>query len=96
MPEAPDSLRQPPGCLLLDPRDTVAVAMRRLDAGETVPVGAPDVQAPGVQARGDIPSGHKVAVLPVRRSDPVRKFGQVIGHATAWGTTSSSPGRSAR
>ncbi|QIK73097.1 altronate dehydratase [Propioniciclava coleopterorum] len=32
---------------------------------------------------GAVPAGHKVAVRPVRAGSPVRKFGHVIGYATA-------------
>ena len=64
-----------PSALTIDPRDDVAVALAPISAGEPV--------AEGVTAAADIPPGHKVALKPVAKGDPVRKYGWPIGHATA-------------
>ena len=63
-----------PSVLRLHPDDDVAVAVRALTAGETVD---------GVTATTDIPAGHKIALKPVPVGGQVRKYGQVIGAATA-------------
>jgi altronate hydrolase len=63
-----------PAILRIDPEDDVAVALRALEAGETV--------APGVAVRGPVPKGHKVALKPVALGAPVRKYGWPIGRAT--------------
>jgi altronate hydrolase len=60
--------------LLLHPDDDVAVALRELTAGE---------QALGVVVVGTVASGHKIALHDLRVSDSVRKYGQIIGVATA-------------
>ncbi|RYY23852.1 MAG: altronate dehydratase [Sphingomonadales bacterium] len=57
----------------IDPRDSVATALRDLAAGET---------ALGVTLSADVPKGHKVAVKVVAVGDPVLKFGFPIGRAT--------------
>ena len=63
-----------PSVLRLHPDDDVAVAVRPLSAGETVD---------GVTATADVPAGHKIALKPVGVGGQVRKYGQVIGAATA-------------
>ncbi|RYE03717.1 MAG: altronate dehydratase [Sphingomonadales bacterium] len=57
----------------IDPRDSVATALRDMIAGET---------ALGVMLTADVPKGHKVAVKSVAQGDTVRKFGFPIGRAT--------------
>ena len=64
-----------PSLLRLNPADNVAVAMRRIRAGEMLESGC-------VVALADAPSGHKIAIEGILRGDPVRKYGQVIGVAT--------------
>jgi altronate hydrolase len=54
--------------LRLDPADTVATALRAL--------------APGDEGAAEpIPRGHKMALVPVPRGAPVRKYAQIIGYA---------------
>ncbi len=60
--------------LVLREGDDVAVARRPIQAG------AP---ATGVTARQDIPPGHKVALRAIPAGAPVRKYGQIIGFASA-------------
>ncbi|MDJ1122277.1 altronate dehydratase family protein [Olsenella sp. YH-ols2217] len=60
------------------PGDSVAVALRDLAAGETVP--GPD--GCNVELQDDVPRGHKVALTALDSGDPVVKYGAVIGHAT--------------
>jgi altronate hydrolase len=56
--------------------DSIAIALRDLAAGEVVPPF-------GCVLREPVAAGHKLALVPMRRGEPVRKYGQVIGHATA-------------
>ena len=63
-----------PSVLRLHPDDDVAVAVRALTAGETVD---------GVTVTTDIPADHNIALKPVPVGGQVRKYGQVIGAATA-------------
>jgi altronate hydrolase len=60
----------------LHPDDNVVVAATRLPAGATLPGSA-------VATREPIPSGHKIATAPIAKGEAVRKYGQVIGVATA-------------
>lgn len=64
--------------LRLGSDDDVAVVVDDVAAGATVRVGAREVIAVGAVARG-----HKMALNPVALGDPVRKYGQIIGFATA-------------
>ncbi len=65
-----------PNALRLNPADNVVVAMRRLAPGEAI-------AGESVAAVEAIPSGHKVATRPIAAGEIVRKYGQVIGAATA-------------
>lgn len=68
--------------MVIDPRDSVAVAVVELIAGRscTVKVGD-DLQT--VEIRGRIPFGHKFALRRVSAGESVLKYGEVIGEATA-------------
>ena len=70
-----------PALLLLDPRDTVAVALAPLSPGTAVTVsrGGETVR---LAVGALIPFGHKIAVAPMDAGGPVVKYGEVIGVAT--------------
>ncbi|MFT3787889.1 MAG: altronate dehydratase family protein [Tepidisphaeraceae bacterium] len=53
--------------------DNVAVAMQKLAAGTTVN---------GVTLTKDVPPGHKIALRPIQRGQPVLKYGYPIGVAS--------------
>ena len=62
--------------VLLHPADNICVAARAIAAGEEISVGGVDL--PVGQA---IKIGHKIAVAPVAATNPIYKFGQIIGFA---------------
>src|SRR2546426_3348804 len=70
-----------PSALLLDARDTAAVALIPIHPGTAVEIrrGGATVR---VVAETLIPFGHKIAVAPMAAGDPVVKYGEVIGYAT--------------
>ena len=65
----------PPVVIRLHDTDSVVIARATLLPGTEV--------APGVVAGQRIPAGHKVAVAPVAKGSPVRRYGQIIGFAQA-------------
>ncbi|MEW6641796.1 MAG: altronate dehydratase family protein [Pseudomonadota bacterium] len=65
----------PPPVIRLHPDDSVVIARATLLPGTAV--------ADGVVARDRVPAGHKVAVRPIALGEPVRRYGQIIGFATA-------------
>jgi altronate dehydratase len=68
--------------LALDEGDDVAVALRDLAAGASVRVRAgSDVET--VSLRDAVPMGHKFARRDIAAGADVRKYGNVIGAATA-------------
>jgi altronate hydrolase len=67
--------------LLLHPDDDVAIAKADLPSGKKLLAHSPRSAAP-FQTQQPIPSGHKVALHAVAASQPVRRYGQVIGFAT--------------
>src|SRR3546814_11416401 len=63
--------------IFIDPRDSVATALRDLDAGERLDV------AGEVALTEPVARGHKIAVVDIAARAPVIKFGFPIGTATA-------------
>lgn len=64
--------------IVLDPEDSVAIAKAALSAGAVLE------DADGrLTVRADVPPGHKVARRAVPEGGAVRRYGQVIGFATA-------------
>ena len=68
--------------LRLGPDDDVAVLTANATSGAHVRVDR-DV----IRAIQDVARGHKIALRPIAAGDPVRKYGQIIGFATATVTT---------
>ncbi len=66
--------------LTLAAGDDIAVALEDLTPGEQLDVA--DGQQP-LTVRDRVPRGHKVALRDIAEGAPVRKYGQVIGMATA-------------
>jgi len=66
------------GTIQLHPDDDVAIAKLKLPAGTVI-----DTEAGPVALAADVPAGHKIAVRKRAIGDPVRRYGQVIGIATA-------------
>jgi altronate hydrolase len=65
----------PPLVISLHPEDGVVIARATLLPGTPIAV--------GVATTGRVPAGHKVAIRPHAIGDPVRRYGQIIGFATA-------------
>ena len=60
----------------IHPDDNVVIARRQL-------VGGTPIAEEGVVVAGLVPPGHKVATRAIARGQPVRRYGQIIGNATA-------------
>lgn len=60
----------------IDEKDSVAVALKTIEAGETNKVG--DVE---VTANEEIKTGHKIALKNIAAGEPVIKYGCMIGEA---------------
>ncbi|HEY0420062.1 MAG TPA: altronate dehydratase family protein [Acetobacteraceae bacterium] len=65
----------PPLVIALNPTDGVVIARTTLLPGTPV--------APNVLATSRIPAGHKVAVRQHAAGEPIHRYGQIIGFATA-------------
>lgn len=61
----------------MNPRDTVAVALRPIQAGEEL-----IYEDELLQALEDIPQGHKIALIDFEPEAIITKYGYPIGHAT--------------
>nr|WP_298145049.1 galactarate dehydratase [uncultured Pseudomonas sp.] len=64
-----------PRHIRLNPADNVAVVVN--DQGVAAGSRFPD----GLEAIEGIPQSHKVALVDIAQGDPVRRYGQIIGHA---------------
>ncbi len=68
--------------IVIDPRDSVAVAVTELAAGQSCTVRVGD-GSQMVQIRERIPLCHKFALRRIALGESVLKYGEVIGEATA-------------
>ena len=62
-------------CIVLNPKDNVAVAVNALPAGTSTGIG-------DIRTCSPIPAGHKVALAPIAAGAAVIKYGQIIGQAS--------------
>ncbi len=69
-------LQTTPAAIKLNPNDDVMIACRELEAGTEIP-------GTGIRCAARIPSAHKVAVKAIAKDEPVRRYNQIIGFATA-------------
>ena len=69
-----------PAVLRLHPDDNVGVATRTISIGAPVDMTGGGA---GVVAAERVEMGHKIALAPIVRGTPIRKYGQTIGYATA-------------
>lgn len=67
--------------LRMHPEDSVAVLVHDLAPGD--PVRLSDHDEPVAVAQEAIPYGHKIALRPIRAGEPVIKYGERMGIATA-------------
>jgi altronate dehydratase len=67
-----------PSAIVLDPADNVAVALRALVEGEEIVV-----EGATLRATAAIPTGHKLARRAIAEGDPVLKYNETIGIASA-------------
>jgi altronate hydrolase len=65
-----------PLAIRLSPADNVVVARADLLPGTPL-------TEERVTCRGHVPAGHKLATAPIVKGEPVRKYGQILGFATA-------------
>jgi len=66
-----------PNALLIDSRDNVVTALRKVPSGGSV-VWAEHCR---VEADEAIPAGHKIAIEPIAAGTVIRKYGHPIGMA---------------
>src|SRR5215469_8151600 len=66
----------PPLTIRLNPADNVVVARADLLPGS-------EIAGEGVRARTPVPVGHKIATAPIGAGEAVRKYGQILGFASA-------------
>ena len=66
----------------INPDDNTATALNDIDAGEAVSLVSKSGPIGDMTARQEIPFGHKLAVVDIKKGDKILKYGEVIGLAT--------------
>lgn len=69
--------------ILIDGRDNTAVVIEPIQKGQTVCYSSGGGKTHALTALEDIPVYHKIAVKDIRSGDPVVKYGEHIGVASA-------------
>ena len=64
--------------LIIHPRDNVAVALRRLEAGEMTVA----KKTKGFPALEGIPASHKIALRDISKGDEIIKYGEIVAVST--------------
>jgi altronate hydrolase len=77
IPRPAPAIAKGPPAIRIDERDSVAVALRPIVAGDRI-----DVGGEAIVARQDIPAGHKIALRDLDAEESVTKYGVPIGIAT--------------
>jgi hypothetical protein len=65
--------------VILDPADAVAIAKKPLMPGTMLRM----ADKTELRVSGMVPPGHKVALKALAVDDPIRRYGQIVGFATA-------------
>lgn len=65
--------------LIIHEKDNVAVALRDLEAGETV---SPGVDAAALTVLEPVPSSHKLALCDIEKGEEIIKYGETVGVST--------------
>jgi hypothetical protein len=77
----------------MHPADNVATALTSLARGTVVPLASISAKDPSagtdealveITVHSDVPFGHKVALRAIGLGEPVRKYGEAIGLASAY------------
>ena len=67
--------------ILINSKDSVATCLKDFQNGDIIHVDADETHM-YINARETIESGHKVAVIPIKKSEAVIKYGEIIGLAS--------------
>src|SRR5687768_7578145 len=62
--------------LRLNPSDNVVIAQCALLPGTAI-------AAESITVKGAVPAGHKIATRAIAKNEPIRRYGQIIGFASA-------------
>ncbi|MEO8498658.1 MAG: UxaA family hydrolase, partial [Planctomycetota bacterium] len=63
--------------IYLNAQDNICVAARPLAGGSLIEAGGSQIKV-----ETPVPMGHKIAIKPIAKDEPVRKYGQIIGFAS--------------
>lgn len=66
--------------IVLDPRDNIAIALQELTEG--MKIEQEDIKGV-LEVITSIPRGHKIALVDIKKGDPIIKYGERMGHAYA-------------
>lgn len=68
---------------MLNSKDNVATALKQINKNEQVTVVSSSKEVISrLQAKQEIPFGHKISLIEIKKGEPVMKFGERIGTAS--------------
>jgi altronate dehydratase small subunit len=73
---------QPKRALIMQPNDNVATALEEIQAGDDV-AATVGKESQSIHAAEAIPFGFKIALQDIPQGELIRKYGEVIGRASA-------------
>jgi altronate dehydratase small subunit len=69
--------------IMLNSKDNVATALKKINTNEQVAVVSSSKEGiTNLQAKQEIPFGHKLSLTAIKKGEPVLKFGERIGTAS--------------
>jgi len=69
--------------IMLNSKDNVATALKQINENEQVTVVSSSKEVISrLQAKQEIPFGHKISLTEIKKGEPVIKFGERIGTAS--------------
>lgn len=69
--------------IMLNSKDNVATALKQINENEQVAVVSSSKEVISrLQAKQEIPFGHKISLTEIKKGEPVIKFGERIGTAS--------------
>ena len=68
---------------MLNSKDNVATALKKIDKNEQVAViSSSKEEVTNLEAKQEIPFGHKLSLTAIKKGEPILKFGERIGTAS--------------
>lgn len=68
--------------IIANEKDNVATVVSSIEPGNYISIEIATSENLDIEAKNKIPSFHKVALVNIKKGDPIIKYGEIIGQAT--------------